>query len=78
MADLTYTDDGLFLTLIPHTDAGEAAWGQIFEASGGKPPATWLPGIKAQLRAAGITIRKGHPKVKIDYTDEELLTALGA
>ncbi|MEM8801088.1 MAG: hypothetical protein AAGF55_00985 [Pseudomonadota bacterium] len=76
-ADLTYTSDGMFITLIPHTSEGEAAWSEIWRVCEGKAFAHQLPAIKSQLKAAGLKIRKGHPKTDVNYEDDELLTQLG-
>ena len=59
--DLEYTDDGLFVTFFPVTDAGKEAWGQMADQHGTKHLAIHLPAIKAQLKAAGYTVRKARP-----------------
>lgn len=61
-ADLTYAcHDGMWTRFYPETDAGEEAWLTMARADPEGAVAfleTALPGVLAQLRAAGLTVRK--------------------
>lgn len=59
--DLEFTNDGLFATFFPATDAGKQAWLEMEAQGGSKVLVMHLPAIKAQLKAAGYTVRKARP-----------------
>ena len=79
MADMTFIDDGMFVTLMPNNPDAEKAWNLINEAFPGcSIPFTAWPSVKSQLKAAGYSVRKQR-KMK-PVTSEEidgLLAELG-
>jgi hypothetical protein len=72
--DLTYSaPDGIWTRFYPETDAGEEAW-HVMAAADPQGVVAFLPmqvpGVLAQLRAAGLTVRKAKPHKPM--TDAEL------
>lgn len=61
--DLTFANDGVFVTFYPETKAGEDAWRVMAEQMGGaaRVYAQHFASVKAQLKAAGYVIRKATP-----------------
>ena len=61
--DLTYSEAGLFVAFYAETPAGEEAYREMAEHSGGtcKFLAPMRAGIVAQLRAAGYRVAKAKP-----------------
>lgn len=61
--DITYRDEGLFVTFFPETPAGEDAWRTMAESNDGVARflAPMRAGIVAQLRAAGYRVAKAKP-----------------
>jgi hypothetical protein len=63
--DLTYSaPDGIWTRFYPETDAGEDAWHVMADAMPDGVVAflpAQVPGVLAQLRAAGLTVRKARP-----------------
>ena len=71
MTDMTFIDDGMFVTLMPNNPDAEKAWCLISEAFPGcSIPFTAWPSVKSQLKAAGYSVRKQR-KMK-PVTSEEL------
>ena len=71
MADMTFIDDGMFVTLMPNNPDAEKAWNLINEAFPGcSVPFTAWPSVKSQLKAAGYSVRKQR-KMK-PVTSEEI------
>lgn len=71
MADMTFIDNGMFVTLMPNNPDAEKAWNIISEAFPGYSiPFTAWPSVKSQLKAAGYSVRKQR-KMK-PVTSEEL------
>lgn len=76
--DFNYIDLGFYVALYPNNDQAEEAWNQIHaHFPDCKIPVTAWPSVRHQLKAAGYKVRKQR-KAKIRYTDDELLTQLGA
>ena len=77
MADLYFTTDAYFATLIPNTDEGEHVWRAVAAEFDGvaKFPLHMLPSIKSQIKEAGYTIRKAPRRTTVD--DDALLAELG-
>lgn len=71
--DLHYTADGHWVRFMPNTDAGKAAWDELNKQDAAVIPQQWFSSVKAQLKAAGYTVRKA-PKVTV--SDEKLLADL--
>lgn len=61
--DLTYSPSGMFVLFMPETPAGEEAWAEIARHTDGtgKLLPAQVPGTLAQLRAAGLSVRKAPP-----------------
>lgn len=76
--DLTYSDAGLFVTFLPQTPAGEEAWRVMAGVlgDGAKCFAQHLPGVLAQLRAAGYRVAKHKPAKATGPDDDALLAEL--
>jgi hypothetical protein len=74
--DLTYSPSGMFVQFMPETPAGEEAWRELARLSDntGKFLPGQVPGVLAQLRRAGFTVRKAPPHKPI--TPAELEAAL--
>lgn len=71
MADMTFIDNGMFVTLMPNNPDAEKAWCLISEAFPGcSIPFTAWPSVKSQLKEAGYSVRKQR-KMK-PLTDKEL------
>lgn len=71
MTDMTFIDNGMFVTLMPNNPDAEKAWNIISEAFPGcSIPFTAWPSVKSQLKAAGYSVRKQR-KMK-PVTSEEL------
>lgn len=74
MTDMTYAcHDGIWTRFYPQTPAGDDAWNVMARADKDGVVAFLahqVPGVMAQLRAAGLIVRKA-PKVK-PLTDAEL------
>ncbi len=73
--DLTFTNDGVFVTFYAETKAGEDAWRVMAEQMGGvaRIMAPQFASVKAQLKAAGYVIRKAtKPAQSIDDILDEL------
>lgn len=64
--DLTYsTPDGIWTRFYPETDAGADAWGVMAKADPQGVVAflpAQVPGVIAQLKAAGLTVHKARPR----------------
>lgn len=64
--DLTYSaPDGIWTQFYPQTDAGEQAWCDMAKADPDGVVAFspfQLPGVLAQLRAAGFIVHKARPQ----------------
>lgn len=75
MPDLTYRTDGLFTSFYPETEAGHAAWLQIFNQTDhtGKVFTWQTEDTIRQLRAAGYSVRKAQ---EVRLSDAELLSVL--
>jgi hypothetical protein len=76
-ADLTYSATcGLFTSFYAETEAGAAAWAQIAAQTDGtgKVLHGHVAGTLAQLRAAGLVVRKAGPSA---VSDDELMAELG-
>lgn len=75
MPDLTYRTDGLFTSFYPETEAGHAAWLQIFNQTDhtGKVMAWQTEDTIRQLRKAGYSVRRAPP---IEMDDDALLSLL--
>ncbi len=73
--DLTFTNDGVFVTLYAETEAGKDAWRVMAEQMGGvaRIYSLHFASVKAQLKAAGYVIRKAtKPAQSIDDILDEL------
>lgn len=71
MADMTFIDNGMFVTLMSNNPDAEKAWCLISKAFPGcSIPFTAWPSVKSQLKAAGYSVRKQR-KMK-PLTDAEL------
>lgn len=81
MTDLTYTDNGFYITLIPQTGNGEYLYNTIANEFDGVGvfPSHMKASIFKQIKDAGYKIRKAPKPKKIDWAkeDDELLAALG-
>ena len=78
--DLTYSEDGLFVTFYAETPAGEDAWRTMAESNDGVARflVTQKAGVIAQLRAAGYSVAKAKPfKPMAPYELDALLAELG-
>ena len=78
--DFTYTDDGMFVTILPESEAGVRAWGALAagsETGNGRFWSFHLASIRASLNASGYTMRKAKPG-KYHMSDDELFAALTA
>ncbi len=76
-ADFSYTHDGYWHRLLPNNAQAENVWREIaghFE--GGVIPLSAWPGVYAQIRAAGYTIRKGTAPALSRVSDEDLMREL--
>jgi hypothetical protein len=76
--DFTYKFDGLFYYLYPNNNQAVAIWNQIEQAFENCviPFQAW-PSVKAQIKAAGYSVRQRNPRaVASALTDAELLKAL--
>lgn len=79
--DLTYLDGGLFVTFFAETPAGEEAWNVMAGVlgDGAKCFAQHLPGVLAQLRAAGYRVAKAKPRAPMSDGDlDAMLSELTA
>lgn len=76
--DLTYSDDGLFVTFYAETPAGVQAYNVMAHTQGGDARcfAQHLPAILAQLRAAGYRVAKHKPATSAGPDDDALLAEL--
>ena len=79
MADMTFIDDGMFVTLMPNNPDAEKAWNLINEAFPGcSVPFTAWPSVKSQLKAAGYSVRKQRKmKPMTDVELDKMLAELG-
>jgi hypothetical protein len=70
MIDFLYSDDGMFVALVPQNAKADVAWLQIAaETDGtGKVPSIHFKAVRAQLQKAGYTCRKA-PKVSQKQLD---------
>ncbi|MAI17133.1 MAG: hypothetical protein CBC71_06235 [Rhodobacteraceae bacterium TMED111] len=82
MTDLTYLDNGFYITLIPNSREGEYIYNTIANEFNGVGvfPSHMKASIFKQIKDAGYKIRKAKKPKKIDWTDEDqkLLEVLGA
>ena len=77
MTDLSYKDDFPFVRIMPESKAGETAFNAIAaHFDGGVIPVTAWPGTRAQLKQAGLSVRKRQP-LKLALSDDDLLAELG-
>ena len=79
MTDMTFIDDGMFVTLMPNNPDAEKAWCLISEAFPGcSVPFTACPSVKSQLKAAGYSVRKQRKmKPMTDVELDKMLAELG-
>lgn len=73
--DIEYTTDGFTVALYPITKAGQDVWSEIATHFDGvaKFPAHMFASVKAQIKAAGYSIRKSRPSnINIDDLLAEL------
>ena len=79
MADMTFIDNGMFVTLMPNNPDAEKAWNLINEAFPGcSIPFTAWPSVKSQLKAAGYSVRKQRKmKTLTDAELDKMLAELG-
>lgn len=76
MADMTFIDNGMFVTLMPNNPDAEKAWNLINEAfSGCSIPFTAWPSIKSQLKAAGYSVRKQRKTKPVTSEEIDVLLA---
>lgn len=76
MADFTYRDDGVFTSIMPETPQAVEAWNTVIAPQTddtGKVLSIHFPSVKAQLEAAGYSVRKA---AKIKGSDDDLLDSL--
>lgn len=78
MSDFNFIDFGFYVSLYPNNSQAEEIWNEIHAhfPDCNIPQSAW-PSVKHQLKAAGYSVRKQR-KAKINYTDDQLLTELGA
>lgn len=78
VVDLGYTQDSMFITFYPVSEAGGEAWEVMCKQNDGIAifPAHMLPSIKSQLKQAGYSVRKNAKKLP-SASDAELLAELG-
>ena len=74
MSDLTYRNDGMFVTFTPQTALGERVWSEMNAKDNHTVFACHLPAVLKQIRAAGYSVTKSKP-VKA-AGDDALLAAL--
>lgn len=76
--DISYTTDKMFTRFMPESKAGEDVWREMANKMGGVAAVLNFEAkaIIAQMRAAGYKVGKAKP-VKMDMSDDELLSALG-
>ena len=79
MTDMTFVDNGMFVTLIPNNTEAEKAWCLISEAFPDcSVPFTAWPSVKSQLKAAGYSVRKQRKmKPMTDAELDKMLAELG-
>ena len=77
MPDFEYRIAQGFVQFLPNTPAAVESWAQMAQQSDntGKFLVQHLPGIKAQLKAAGYTVQKAKKSAAV--SDADLLAALG-
>lgn len=76
MADITYSNQGIFTAFLPETKAGEDAFRAICKAQGdhtGKVLSIHAKATIAQLRKAGYSVKK---QGKVEDIDTDELEAL--
>lgn len=75
MADITYTQDGMFTRFYAETKAGEAVWNEMAIMMGGTAAVLNFEANKviAQIRAAGYTVAKAK---KVTQSIDEILAEL--
>lgn len=78
--DFHFTFDGFFYKLLPNNN-GQAAelWNQVADVyPGGAIPRSAWAGLRAQIVAAGYSVRKAPSRRNDEISDDALLAALGA
>lgn len=77
--DLTYSaPDGIWTRFYPETDTGEDAWRVMADTMPDGVVAflpMQVPGVLAQLRAAGLTVRKAKPRKPLSADELDAMLA---
>lgn len=75
MADITYTQDGMFTRFYPETKDGEVVWNEMANQMGGTAAVLNFEANKviAQIRAAGYKVAKAK---KVTQSIDEILAEL--
>jgi hypothetical protein len=73
--DLTYRTDGTFTQFLPESKAGETAWNQMAELTGGTGKVLTMhkQNVIGQLRRAGFKVGKAKP---VDMSLDQILDEL--
>ncbi len=79
-ADLTYLKQGLFTAFVPQSKAGEDAWREIANHTGGtgKVFTAQLPSFLREIRKAGysVTLQKKRSNAELEKDMAEIIASL--
>jgi hypothetical protein len=79
-ADLTYLKQGLFTAFVPHSKAGEDAWREIANHTGGtgKVFTAQLPSFLREIRKAGysVMLQKKRSNAELERDMKEIMASL--